>query len=175
MTPPGVTFMGELTELDGVAADVDGESEVFCGVVVSLVGDKLSLNLCRASKLALSHSLVYCNPSRLFSATATEKEIDSVSFVYQSRTAFLITKLEGSMKEESTFLNFEEVFKLGSLVFNRVLLNEGSSLLQREVCHVQLHQFQHFKHFPAGRKAFYVHNTKPANWRTSPTQRKTGK
>ena len=39
----------------------------------SLEGDNDSLNLCKASKLSLNHSLVYCNPSRLFSTIINNK------------------------------------------------------------------------------------------------------
>ena len=40
-----------------------------------------------------------------------------------------------------TLLHFEEIIKFGSFIFNSVLLYERSSLLQGEVCHIELHQF----------------------------------
>ena len=63
MTPPGVTLGGAT---DDAAAPPEGDAVALCDED-SLVGDKDALNLCKASKLSLSHSLVYCKPSRLFS------------------------------------------------------------------------------------------------------------
>ena len=69
--------------------------------------------------------------------TPTSSESIAASFAMQYRQAKL------------TFLSGQELLELVSLVFNRLLLNVRSDLLQGEVSHVHLHQVQHAEYLPA--------------------------